>query len=103
MSSPISRPSGDASLTQGTQDKPIQNNREQGISLSILLGVINDATVSAKAKLDQMQARRSSISIADMFDMQMLMNHLSQLSEMSTSVVSAANTSVGSMARNIKS
>lgn len=41
--------------------------------------------------------------VADMFAMQMLMNHLSQLSEMSTSVVSAANSAISSMARNIKS
>ena len=84
-------------------DAPFMLNNEQGISLTNLLNVVNSATISAKAKLDQMQARKSSISIADMFDMQMLMNHLSQLSEMSSSVVSAANTSVMSMSRAIKS
>jgi hypothetical protein len=84
-------------------DPAFMQNREEGFSLTSLLRLVNSATVSAKAKLDQMQARKSSISIADMFDMQMLMNHLSQLSEMSTSVVSAANSSVQSMARNVKS
>lgn len=76
---------------------------QQAFSLSYLLDIVNSATVSAKAKLAILQARRSSISIADMFDMQMLMNHLSQLSEMSTSVVSAANSAIASMARNVKS
>jgi hypothetical protein len=75
---------------------------EQGFKVDFLISIVNDATVSAKRKLEILQARRSSISIADMFDMQMLMNHLSQLSEMSTSVVSASNTAISSMARNVK-
>jgi Family of unknown function (DUF5407) len=75
---------------------------EQGFRIDFLISIVNDATVSAKAKLAILQARRSSISIADMFDMQMLMNHLSQLSEMSTNVVSASNTAISSMARNVK-
>jgi len=90
-------------INQGQDDGTWWQTREQGISLKSLLDVVNNATVSAKQKLEQMKSRRSSISIADMFDMQMLMNHLSQLSEMSTSVVSAANASVMGMARNIKS
>jgi len=34
--------------------------------------------------------------------MQLLMNHLSQVSEMSTSIVSASNSAISSMARNVK-
>jgi len=75
---------------------------EQGIDVSFLSSIVNNATVSAKTKLALIQSRRSSISIGDMFDMQMLMNHLSQLSEMSTNVVAAMNTSMMSMARSIK-
>lgn len=75
---------------------------QQGFSIDFLISVVNDATVSAKRKLEELKARRSSISIADMFDMQMLMNHLSQLSEMSTAVVSASNTAIQDMARNVK-
>ncbi|MBV9941051.1 MAG: DUF5407 family protein, partial [Solirubrobacterales bacterium] len=37
------------------------------------------------------------------FEMQMLMNRLSQLSEMATSVASATNSAIASMARNVKS
>jgi len=78
-------------------------NVQSGFNVSILFKVINNATVSAKAKLSSIQARRSSISIGDMFEMQMLMNHLSQLSEMATSVVSASNSAIADMARNVKS
>jgi hypothetical protein len=81
---------------------PSGGNPREGFDINFLIGVVNDATISAKTKLQLLQARRSSISIADMFDMQMLMNHLAQLSEMSTSIVSAANTSISSMARNVK-
>lgn len=78
------------------------NTTQQAFDIKFLLDIVNDATVSAKSKLSLLKGRRSSISIADMFDMQMLMNHLSQLSEMSTSVVSASNTAISSMARNTK-
>lgn len=75
---------------------------QEGFKVDFLLSVVNDATISARKKLEQMKLKRSAISIADMFDMQMLMNHLSQLSEMSTSIVSASNTAISSMARNVK-
>lgn len=73
-----------------------------GFSVQDLFSLVNTATASAKAKLLEIQSRRSAISIGDMFEMQMLMNHLSQLSEMSTSVVSASHTAISSMARNVK-
>lgn len=78
------------------------NTDQTAISMGYLLDIVNSATVSAKNKLTLLKARRSSISIADMFDMQMLMNHLSQLSEMSSSVVSASNSAIQSMSRNVK-
>ncbi len=74
----------------------------EAFDVETLVQVVTDATLSAKTKLDDIKARGSAISIGDMFDMQMLMNHLSQLSEMSTSVVSASNTAILSMARNTK-
>jgi hypothetical protein len=76
--------------------------KQSGFAVQNLFSLINVATTSAKAKLLEIQTRRSAISIGDMFEMQMLMNHLSQLSEMSTSVVSASNTAISSMARNVK-
>jgi len=71
-------------------------------SVGDLFRLISDATASAKAKLLEIKDQKSAISIGDMFEMQMLMNHLSQLSEMSTSVVSASHTAISSMARNVK-
>lgn len=75
---------------------------QDGFSVSDLFQVVGDATRSAKAKLLEIKNRNSAISIGDMFEMQMLMNHLSQLSEMSTAVVSASNSAISSMARNVK-
>ncbi len=76
---------------------------QTGFNVSSLFGLVNDATISAQTKLLQIQSQKSAISIGDMFEMQMLMNHLSQLSEMSSNVVSASNTAIQSMARNVKS
>ncbi|MCB1113062.1 MAG: DUF5407 domain-containing protein [Chlamydiales bacterium] len=78
------------------------NNIRSGFAVSTLFHAVDDATLSAKAKLAEIKNRRSAISIGDMFEMQMLMNHLSQISEMSTSVVAAANSAIQSMARNVK-
>lgn len=83
-------------------DEFLGDNVHSGFSVRDLFSLVNTATVSAKAKLLEIQQRRSAISIGDMFEMQMLMNHLSQLSEMSTSVVSASNTAISAMARNVK-
>jgi hypothetical protein len=78
------------------------DNIQSGFGVQTLFKVVSDATVSAKTKLLEIKNRRSAISIGDMFEMQMLMNHLTQLTEMSTNVVAAANQTIGSMARNIK-
>lgn len=78
------------------------DNIQSAFSVQDLFKVINDATASAKTKLLEIKNRRSAISIGDMFEMQMLMNHLSQLSEMSTSVVSASNSAIQRMAQNVK-
>ena len=71
---------------------------QEGFDVKQLFKIVNDATTSAKAKLSVIKSKTSAISIGDMFEMQMLMNHLSQLSEMSAGVVSASNTAINSMA-----
>jgi len=78
------------------------DNVQSGFGVQTLFKVLSDATVSAKTKLLEIKNRRSAISIGDMFEMQMLMNHLTQLSEMSTNVVAASNAAISSMARNLK-
>jgi hypothetical protein len=101
MSSGTGSPAGDT--TGGGGNAGFQGTYvEQGFSVDKLLKTVNDLTVSAKSKIDLMRARRSSISIPDMLDMQMLMNRLSQLTEMTTSVISSANSSIMSIARSIK-
>lgn len=67
-----------------------------------LFKVVVQAQVSCKAKLAKISENRSSISVADMFEMQMLMNHFSQLCEMCTNVVAASNSASLSMIRNFK-
>lgn len=81
----------------GTKGDP-----QEAFAISGLLDIVNTATVDARTKIDDIQARGDEISIGDMFDMQMIMNRLAQLSEMSTSVVNASNTAINSMARNVK-
>ena len=78
------------------------DNIHSGFEVQSLFKTVHDATISAKAKLLEIKARRSAISIGDMFEMQMLMNHLSQLSEMATSVVSASHSAISRMAQNVK-
>jgi hypothetical protein len=73
-----------------------------GVQFSYLIDAINLLTTEVKSKIAIIRSKRSAMSIADMFDLQMLMNKLSQFSEMSTSVITAMNTSILSMARNMK-
>ena len=75
----------------------------QAIGSQDLTSTIATATESVKNKLAEMGKGGPSINIVQMFEMQMTMNKLSQLSEMSTSIVSASNSAIASMARNIKS
>lgn len=64
---------------------------------------INRIAADLKRRLDALRVESDAVSVSDMFQMQMLMNRLSQLSEMSTSIVSAANSAIMSMSRNVKS
>ena len=75
----------------------------EGFQIEALNNIINDAMKVAKDKLLDIKSKKSEeISIGQMFEMQFLMNNLSQLSEMTTAVVSASNASLMSMARAIK-
>ena len=48
------------------------------INMSSMMEIVDNQQSTVRAKLSAIQAAKSSISIADMFDMQMLMNKLSQ-------------------------
>jgi hypothetical protein len=62
------------------------------------------AAVAAGTTRAGVEARKDSdqLSVVDMFEMQMHMNHLSQLSEMSTSVVSANQSVIAELERSVK-
>jgi len=70
--------------------------------MSVLIQIVDTQQSSVYAKLSAIQAAKSSISIADMFDMQMRMNKLSQFSEMTSSVVSSTNSAIKSMTSGIR-
>jgi len=74
----------------------------EGISFDELAKLVNEQTSKVKNKIQEMRSKGDEISIGEMFEMQMLMNLLSQLTEMSTQVVAAANQSIIQVARNIK-
>lgn len=87
---------------KGIPSAPSYLDQHTPVMFSYLVDTIEYLTAVAKSKIAQIRSQRSAMSIADMFDLQMAMNKLSQFSELSTSVISAMNTSINSMARNVK-
>ena len=83
-------------------DNRLKYNVISFLMMTNLLSIVITEQNAVKTKLSAIREAKSSISIADMFDMQMRMNKLSQLSEMVTSVVSASNSAINTMARGIK-
>jgi len=75
---------------------------QQAVGFGPLMDIINQMTNDVKSQLGVIRSKRSAMSIADMFDLQLMMNKLSQVSEMSTSVVTSMQTSIMSLARNMK-
>jgi len=75
---------------------------EASFDLLQLIALVNQVSNDAKQKLNSISQQTSSVSIGDMFSMQMLMNHLSQMGEMASSVVSAINTAFSNLTRGIK-
>jgi hypothetical protein len=72
------------------------------IDTTVLRDAISSAQDEVVDQIGKMRDMKEGPGIIEMFDMQRLMTKLSQISEMSTSVVSAQNTSMMSMARNTK-
>ena len=72
------------------------------IKMSVMIDIVTAQQDKVREKLSAIKDAASSISIADMFDMQMRMNKLSQFSEMSSAVISASNTAINSLTRGIK-
>jgi hypothetical protein len=74
-----------------------------GLELESLIKVVQEGVDAVKAKIAIIQNNKDTVSIGDMFEMQMIMNNLAQLSEMATNTVSSFHTATQSMARNVKS
>lgn len=94
MGSPQDPWSG-STLTTG-----FMQNKTQ-VTFGYLVDMIEQLTLTAKSKIARIRSQKSAMSIGDMFDLQMAMNKLSQFSEMSTSVISAMNTAMNSVARKV--
>lgn len=76
--------------------------KKTGLEFSVLVDEIEKLTQQAKSKIGNIRSKGSAMSIGDMFDLQMAMNKLQQFSEMSTSVIAAMNSSINTLARNVK-
>jgi hypothetical protein len=98
MTSPFTNPWQSINVTSGGW----LANPQLGVQFSVLVQAINDLTATTMSKIAIIRSKKSAMSIADMFDLQMAMNKLTQFSEMSTSVISGMNTSVNDIARNMK-
>ncbi len=96
--------SGPASfLLDPSESRTVKLTGPDRLGFDDLFRIVDEAQGQVVAKLALLKEKRDNINISDMFEMQMSMNHLSQLSEMSVSLLSAANTAIASMARNVKS
>jgi len=69
---------------------------------SELAKLVDEQTAKVAAKIRELKEKGDDISIGEMFELQMSMNRLAQLSEASTQVVGASHGALISMARNIK-
>ncbi|HEY8902479.1 MAG TPA: DUF5407 family protein [Chthoniobacterales bacterium] len=84
-----------------TAQQAISEASEVSLSLNAISKIIEAQTAAVEAKLKELQGKQT-IEIKDMFEIQLKMNLLAQLSEMSTSIISASNSAISSMARNVK-
>ncbi len=74
----------------------------EGIQCEELVAIINEEMCKVKDQVRALKAQGDQVSIGDMFELQMRMNHLSQISEAGTQFVSATHQALISMARNLK-
>lgn len=72
----------------------------QDMNVGDLMNSVSTATDAAK---DKLATAENAISIGDMLELQMLMNHLNQVSEASSNIVGAFNNASAGMVRNVKS
>lgn len=73
-----------------------------GFSIEGLKDKIQDASDAVKAQLAKFDTPNEEINIKDMFEMQIKMNHLNQLSDMTSGVVAATNAAIKTMTSNMR-
>jgi len=99
----LSQPSGKAGAAGGNGAPATTGGTiADKFDTQALLQIVNDGAKGQKAQsTTAATASGQTVSIADMFQMQMLMNHFSQASEMSGAVLSAQNSAVENMSRSL--
>lgn len=86
-------------MAQDSQKETISG----GFQIEDIQNIIKDAEVLVVDKLSKIKNKsQDEVNIGDMFDMQWMMNKFSQLSEMSSSVLSACHQVIASLNRNLK-
>lgn len=76
--------------------------QDLAVAMRLMVTEINMEAVAIEKKFEILAAKEDQISVRDMFHVQALINHLSQVQEASTSILSASNSAVANMARNVK-
>ena len=94
--------SGWDNMTYESTGKGYRDVHKNNVQFTELVNMIDYLSGIAVSKIASIRGKKSAMSIADMFDLQMSMNKLSQFSEMSTAVVQSVNQSMGSASRGIK-
>ena len=74
----------------------------RNIYFSAIIDQLEELSVGVLSRVAAIRSKKSAMSIADMFDLQMSMNKLSQSSEMGSSLVAAIHQSCSMVARNLK-
>ena len=72
------------------------------LDISQMLDIVKEEQGKVQEKLEAIKNAKESISIADMFDMQMRMNKLSQFSEMCSALIGASHNAISTLTRSIK-
>jgi hypothetical protein len=93
-----------AALSHVTAATAAPAKTSEDISVGHLIDAIRKGQAAIKGKLANLPPAKDDdeVSINDMFEMQMLSNHLAAISDMSPNVVSASNAAIGGMARNFR-
>jgi len=72
------------------------------VQFTKLIDFISSLSDDASQMIAQIRSKKSAMSVADMFQLQMAMNKLSQSTEMSSGMVAAINGAISAINRNLK-